>query len=170
MFIQQMSSDIWYENVHVSNYYLLYLILSDWVFPYLTLIKYIFDSEYLLFVQYHKKLTLTQRISLCRNNNIRSRQKLNHPKKQPIVNIRRLNDEQQKMYSNLSIDERDKKSWNRRLSQRIQVEKKKICCGYIFIDPMASLQLINVTFNDVTHANCLRSHWCHLPFCQLFRH
>ena len=65
--------------------------------------------KYLLFVQYHKKLTLTQRISLCRNNNIRSRQKLNHPKKQPIVNIRRLNDEQQKMYSNLSIDERHTK-------------------------------------------------------------
>ena len=62
----------------------------------------------ILFVQYHKKLTLTQRISLCRNNNIRSRQKLNHPKKQPIVNLRRLNDEQQKMYSNLSIDERHK--------------------------------------------------------------
>ena len=54
------------------------------------------------------KLTLTQRFSLCRNNNISSLQKMKHPKKQPIGNIRRLNEEQRILFSNLSIDERHK--------------------------------------------------------------
>jgi len=72
-----------------------------------------------------------------RNNNISSLQKMKHPKKQPIGNIRRLNDEQQKMYSNLSIDERHKQ---RRAGaggflNESMWKKQEICCGYIFIGP-----------------------------------
>ena len=62
---------------------------------------------------------------------------MKHPKKQPIGNIRRLNDEQQKMYSNLSIDERHKQ---RRAGaggflNESMWKKQEICCGYIFIGP-----------------------------------
>ena len=67
-------------------------------------------SKYKYFINKYVsiKLTLTQRFSLCRNNNISSLQKMKHPKKQPIGNIRRLNEEQRILFSNLSIDERHK--------------------------------------------------------------
>jgi hypothetical protein len=77
-----------------------------------------------------------------RNNNISSLNKIKHPKKQPVANIRRLkgvavSGRDEKVISKLSIDERHKqrRAGAGEFLDDTLWKKQKICCGFIFIGP-----------------------------------